>query len=347
MDDPIARLSDLPRAGLIGAPTPLHRAPRLRAATGADIWLKRDDVGAVATAGNKIRKYDLVLGEALTRGAELLITTGAAQSNSARAGAAAAVLCGLGCRLILAGDRPSAPAGNLLLDELLGAEIDYAGDVPWAALEQAVLDAAQSSAERAVVAPVGCSSPLGSLGFALAYLELRAQCEAAGIVPGAIVHASSSLGTHAGLLVGRALAGDALPVIGIDVGAIYDDLPAAADALASEAAALIGLRLPRPGSDIRTEFLGPGYGVPDATTARAVELFARTEAVIVDPVYSGKGAAGALALAAELPAPLIFWHTGGYHALFDPDHAAALAAVPNARIGSSRGPQEDGQPAGG
>lgn len=327
VDNAHSRLAALPRAGLVSDPTPLHRARRLSSATGADIWLKRDDVGAVATAGNKIRKYDLVLGDALQRGAEVLITTGAAQSNSARAGAAAAVLCGLRCRLILAGDRPPRAAANLLLDELLGAEIDFAGDVPWSVLEDAVVAAAQASAVPAVVAPVGCSSPLGSLGFALAYLELRQQCQAASIVPSAIVHASSSLGTHAGLLVGRALVGDSVPIIGVDVGAIYEDLPAAADALARDAAAVIGLDLPRPGSDIRSDFLGPGYAIPDAATAEAIELFAQTEAVILDPVYSGKGASGALRLAPEFHGPLVFWHTGGYHALFDPPHADALAAA--------------------
>lgn len=330
MDDNADRLRHLPRAGLTTT-TPLHPAPRLSAAAGGDIWLKRDDIGPVATAGNKIRKYDLVLGKALADGAQVLITTGAAQSNSARAGAAAAALCGLRCRLILAGHPPQVASGNLLLDELLGAEIRFAGDVTWAALEEAVL---AEASDTAVVAPVGCSSPLGSLGFALAYLELREQCAAAGVAPGAVVHASSSLGTHAGLLVGRALAGDQTPIIGIDVGAIHEDLPAAADALAREAAQLIGVELQHPRSDIRTGFMGPGYGIPDESTALAVELFARTEAVILDPVYSGKAAAGALSLIDDLPGPLIFWHTGGYQALFDPPHAAALRSARAARRGA-------------
>ena len=324
------RLRALPRAGLATAPTPLMPLRRLRAAVGREVWAKRDDVGAVATAGNKIRKFDLVLGAALREGADLLITTGAVQSNSARAGAAAAAMLGMRCRLLLSGADPGPAAGNLLLDELLGAEISFLGDVGWSDLEQAVAQAAQEAAAeglRAVVAPVGCSSPLGSLGFALAYLELLDQCRDAGVRPGAIVHASSSLGTHAGLLVGRALAGEALPIVGIDVAAIHSDPVAAADDLAQRAADLIGLDLPDPGADVRTRFLGPGYGIPDGATRSAVELLARTEAVITDPVYSGKGAAGMLAIAAEFEGPLVWWHTGGYHALFDPAHAAALAGA--------------------
>jgi 1-aminocyclopropane-1-carboxylate deaminase/D-cysteine desulfhydrase len=143
--------------------------------------------------------------------------------------------------------------------------------------------------------------------------------------PAAIVHASSSVGTHAGLLVGRALVGDEVPILGVEVGAIYDDPDRKANALAREAAALIGLDLAEPGADIRTGFLGPGYALPDAGTAAAIVMFARTEAIICDPVYSGKGAAGLLGLADGLPGPVVFWHTGGYHALFDPELAAALA----------------------
>ena len=330
MGDPMRQLQALATAGLLGTPTPLHQLPRLSAATGTDWWIKRDDVGPVALAGNKLRKFDLVLGQALHDGADLLITTGAAQSNAARAGAAAAAHLGLECRLLLAGPAPAAATANTLLDELLGARIDFLPDAGWAELEEAVEAAAEdarAAGRRPAVAPVGCSSPLGALGFALAYLELRAQCRDLDLPEITILHASSSLGTHAGLLVGRALLGEATPIIGIDVAAIAEDPDTAAARLAQQAAALIGLELPNPGPRIETGFLGPGYGVPDAATAAAIDLLARTEAVITDPVYSGKGAAGALALAPQLDGPVVFWHTGGYHALFDPPHAAALAAA--------------------
>jgi 1-aminocyclopropane-1-carboxylate deaminase/D-cysteine desulfhydrase-like pyridoxal-dependent ACC family enzyme len=202
--------------------------------------------------------------------------------------------------------------------------------VGWRELEVAVEragEAARAAGRGPVLAPVGCSSPLGALGFAAAFLELHEQCRAAGVEPAAIVHASSSAGTHAGLLVGRALARVDTPVIGIDVAAITEDPTVAAAELARSAAALIGVRLQNPGADIRSDFLGPGYGTPDRRTAEAVHVFAALEAIITDPVYSGKGAAGALALAREHDGPVVFWHTGGYHALFDPAHAQALAAA--------------------
>ena len=328
MATPLQALAALPRAGLTIGPTPLQPLQRLSAAVGHDLWVKRDDVGSVALAGNKIRKFDLVLGRALADGAHTLVTTGAAQSNSARAGAAAAALTGMSCRLILSGHPPAEPTGNLLLDGLLGARIEFLGDATWQDLDAAVAAAAQEPGT--VAAPVGCSSPLGALGFAAAFLEAARQWPG---TPAAIVHASSSLGTHAGLLVGRALLNSPVRIIGIDVAAIHRNPSEAADAMARAAAALIGLDLPAPGADIRTGHLGPGYGIPDARTAAAIDLLARTEAVITDPVYSGKGAAGMLAIAPLIDGPVLWWHTGGYHALFDPAHARALA---RARTGERR-----------
>ncbi len=339
MPTPLAALRALPRAGFCAIPTPLHRLPRLSAGVGHEVWAKRDDVGPVALAGNKIRKYDLVIGQALADGAHVLVTTGAAQSNSARAGAAAAALTGLRCRLLLSGRAPAAPAGNLLLDDLLGAELVFLGEATWGELEDAVLRA--GTEPDTVTAPVGCSSPVGALGFALALLEAAEQWDRP---PSAIVHASSSLGTHAGLLVGRALLGLSVPIIGIDVAAIHAEPTSAADTLARQAADLIGLALPHPGADIRTGFLGPGYGVPDAATAHAVLTLARSEAIITDPVYSGKGAAGMLALLDQIDGPVLWWHTGGYQALFDPTHAAALALASTLPDGSSvDGVQASGQ----
>lgn len=327
--DPVSRLQALPRAGLTTA-TPVDAAPRFSEEVGREVLLKRDDVGSVALAGNKVRKFDLILGDALDRGADLLITTGAAQSNSARAAAAAAARLGLDCHLFLSGERPSVPTANVLLDELLGARLTYLPTADWSGLEEAVRQEAEAATNRGrtpVAAPVGASSPLGALGFALAYLELADQLP----LPLPIVHASSSLGTHAGLLVGRALAGHDAPIIGIDVAEIHSDQHAAAAALAQQAAALIGLGLPEPRPWLVSDYLGPGYGIPGPATAAAIDQLARTEAVITDPVYSGKGLAGLLGLlhSGVIPGdgPVLFWHTGGYHALFDPPHAAALATA--------------------
>ena len=223
-DDSHRRLLELPRAGLGQWPTPFHPLPRFSAEIGADIWIKRDDIQSVALAGNKIRKFDLALGEALAQGCDTVVTTGAVQSNSARSGAAAAAVLGMGSVLLLSGSEPDQPSANLLLDRLVGAEVRYAGSAGWEELNQGVDDIVAELAaagRRAYAAPVGCSSPLGSLGFALAFLELDEQCHRQGIEPAAVVHASTSGGTHAGLLVGRALTGRTTPLVAIDSGAIY------------------------------------------------------------------------------------------------------------------------------
>ncbi len=339
-------LMALPSAGLGTWPTPLHRLERFGDAIGAEIFIKRDDVQGVALAGNKIRKFNLVVGRALADGCDTLVTTGALQSNSARTGAAAAAATGMDCHLVLSGDpgdAGSAPTANLLLDHLVGATIHHAGNASWVELNQrvdALVADLNASGRRAFAAPVGCSSPLGSLGFAQAFLELEAQLAATGITPSAIVHATTSGGTHAGLLVGRALVDSGsplarIPIIGVDAGRLYDDVAAQHHALAVEAAELLGLDLAADLSadDVAVvhDQVGDAYGAHTDAATDAIELLARTEAIIVDPVYSAKGLAGLIALvrSGELGSdtdrgPVVFWHTGGYHALFDPEHGSPL-----------------------
>lgn len=330
-------LEALPRAVLGHWPTPLVRADRFAAALGiadrVEIWLKRDDVAGVALAGNKIRKFELVLGRAVDEGCDVVVTTGAAQSNSARAGAAAAAALGLGCVLVLSGERPDQSTGNLLLDELLGAEVRFAGSAGWAELNARVDDTVAElnrAGRRAIAAPVGCSSPLGSLGFALAFCELSDQLDALGLDPGAIVHTTTSGGTHAGLCVGRALTGRSIRLIGVDAGAMYDPPAPPLVELARDAAALVGheLQLASDEVEIVTSQVGPRYGAHTDAAAEAIATLARTEAVICDPVYSGKGLAGLVELARSgaVEGPVVFWHTGGYHALFDPAHGSPLLA---------------------
>lgn len=347
----VERLLALPTAGLGTWPTPLHRIDRFGTAIGTEVWIKRDDVQGVALAGNKVRKFNLVVGQALADGHDTLVTTGAAQSNSARTGAAAAAASGMDCHLVLGGeppgdgDRGPGPTANLLLDHLVGATIHHAGDASWVELNQRVDDLVaelNAAGRRAFAAPIGCSSPLGSLGFARAFLELEAQLVATGITPSAIVHTTTSGGTHAGLLVGRALMapGSSLagvPIIGVDAGRLYEDVAAEHHTLAVEAAAMIGLdlaaRLSPADLTIVHDQVGDGYGAHTAAATEATELLARTEAIIVDPIYSAKGLAGLIALVRSGPlggtsgggdGPILFWHTGGYHALFDPHHGSPL-----------------------
>lgn len=327
--DAIERLLALPTAGLGHWPTPLHRWRRFGAELGLEVWAKRDDVQGVTLAGNKVRKFDLVIGDALRRGFDTLVTTGATQSNSARTGAAAAAAVGMRSVLVLSGEEPPESSANLLIDRLVGADVRFAGDVGWRDLDRlagGVVAQETSAGRRAFAAPVGCSSPLGTLGFAKAFLELASQCDELGVRPSAIVHTSTSGGTHAGLLVGRSLLGSDIRVVAVDAGAIFPDMGAACVSLAAEAASLIGHRLvPDAGSEVVTSQLGPGYGVASRAGSDALALLARTEAVLVDPVYSAKGLAGLVELtrADRLTGPVVFWHTGGYHALFDPGYGPA------------------------
>lgn len=211
---PRERLAALPRLTLGPCPTPLVALPRFSDAVGREIWAKRDDMGAVGLAGNKVRKLELILARARQDGADTVITTGAIQSNSARCTAAAAALLGLRCILVLTGEPPRFERANLLLDRLFGAEVRLVGTQSWdelGPLLEAEADAVRAGGGHPVIAPVGASSPLGALGFALAFLELTDQLGAIGLDAAAVVHASTSGGTHAGLVVGRAVAGQRPP----------------------------------------------------------------------------------------------------------------------------------------
>lgn len=316
-------LNDLPRAGLGHWPTPFHFAPRFSADLGVDVWLKRDDVQGVALAGNKLRKFDLVLGDALAQGKNLLVTTGALQSNSARIGAASAAAVGMRAVLLLSGEKPDTASANVLIDQLVGAEVRFAGDVSWDYLNAGVNDIVSEfhrKEYKPFAAPVGCSSPMGALGFARGFLELQDQMDAAGVKPSAIVHTSTSGGTHAGLLVGRALAGSNVRIIGIDVGAIHAQPENALLELANLSAQRLDFQLEVNAADVEitTDQLGAGYAIPSDEGNAAIDLLARNEAILVDPIYSGKGLAGFIDLvrSGSLDGPVVFWHTGGYHALF-------------------------------
>jgi len=332
----IARLDALSRVRLAMLPTPLHRLDRFSEAVGAEVWIKRDDIGSVGLAGNKVRKYELLLADALARGADTLITTGAVQSNSARAGAAAAARLGLRCVLVLTGTPPTERRANLLLDELFGAEIHFAGPVGWGALTpilEATAEDVRRRGGRPYLAPVGASSPLGALGFALAYLELGEQLTAAGLDNGAdtpmLLHTTTSGGTHAGLVVGRALRGHGPRPLGVDAGRVLAQPQADLARLTNEAASLLGLGDIVTPEDITVDLdhAGEAYGAVTDEAVAAIGLLARTEGIVADPVYSGKGLAALVewARAGRFGTePVIFWHTGGWHANFDPHYGDRL-----------------------
>ena len=320
MPDLLAALRDRPRVALAAWPTPLERAPRLSRELGVEVWLKRDDVGSLGLVGNKVRKLEFTLGEAVAQGAGAVVTLGAPQSNHARATASAAARLGLHAVLVMGGERPSGPpTGNLLLDVLFGAELVFAGTQEWAQLAARVEAVAQERA-GAYTLPAGGSSPVGALGFAAAYAELLGQLESAGVRPQHVYHASTSGGTHAGLMLGHALAGAGPRPVGFDVGQIVPDARGLVTWLANEAGALLGADVALTEDDAHLDLsqLGDGYGAFTEAGIEAIALLARTEGVVLDPVYSAKGMAGLIAdaRAGRLDGPVVFWHTGGGPSLF-------------------------------
>jgi D-cysteine desulfhydrase family pyridoxal phosphate-dependent enzyme len=318
--DPFAALNDRPRVELTTLPTPLERAPRLSRELGVEVWLKRDDFGSLGLAGNKVRKLEFTLGEALAGGAETVVTLGAPQSNHARATASAAARLGLHAVLVVGGEPPAGPpTGNLLLDALFGAEVLYAGTEEWAQLA-ATVEAVRQDRANAYALPAGGSSPVGALGFAAAYAELLGQLESAQIRPQHVYHASTSGGTHAGLMLGHALARGGPAPVGFDVGQIVPDGPGLTAWLANEAGALLGADVSLTEDDAHLDLsqLGDGYGAFTEAGIEAIGLLARTEGVVLDPVYSAKGMAGLIAdaRAGRIDGPVVFWHTGGGPSLF-------------------------------
>ncbi|TQL49056.1 1-aminocyclopropane-1-carboxylate deaminase/D-cysteine desulfhydrase [Ornithinicoccus hortensis] len=334
------RGQDLPRIDLRGFTSPLHPLRRLSEELGVEVWCKRDDVGSVGLAGNKVRKLEMELGHALALGATHIVTEGSRHSNATRAAAAAAAALGLRCTLVLCHDEPTEPVGNLLLDGLFGADLRLVGDVSWVELAEVtagVVRDLEGASERVYRLPIGSATGRGATSFARAFAEAEEQIRAQGADFATIVHASSAGSTHAGLVLGRAIRRRSTRIVGVVVaGEVYDDVPGNYLRLAREAAAFISPETSVGASDIElTEaYLGQGYGQPTPGVPEAIDLMARLEGIVVDPVYTAKAAAALIDLArtGQLQGPVLFWHTGGYHAMFDPALAARVwSEVPRLR----------------
>jgi D-cysteine desulfhydrase len=312
------------------SPTPVEPLDRLGAELGLPrgaLWVKRDDLTGLAGGGNKVRKLEYLCADAVASGADVLVTGGGRQSNHARATAGAANRLGLGCRIVLAGDRPEVPNGNVLLDELLGAEIVWAGDLDYYALESAIEAACaevEAGGRRPYLVPVGGASTIGELGYVAAARELADQVPDLGLV----VTADGSGGTHAGLVGGL---GDHALVLGVDAGT-RPDLRERVPEQAAAAAAAAGLPAPGGVVQLDRDRIGPGYGAPTSACREALHLAASLEGLLLDPVYSGKAMAGLVAAVREARAPrdgrLVFLHTGGLPALFARTYAEWVRAWP-------------------
>jgi D-cysteine desulfhydrase len=307
-------------------PTPLEEMPHLtEALDGPHLFIKRDDETGLATGGNKTRKLEFLLADALEEGADTVITAGAAQSNHCRQTAAAAAKCGLKCILTLTGSDPGVWNGNLLLDDLLGAEVRFVGDVTWTGLLDVmavVADEVQARGGKPYVIPVGGSNPVGATGYVAAMEELMGQLKERGLSIDHIVFASSSGGTQSGLVVGARAFSFEGRVLGISVASKVDDLMGVLERLSAETAKHLGLdfHFSRDDFQVNDDYLGAGYGKPAGPEREAIRLLAQTEGILADPVYTGRALAGLIDLIRkgtfDKDEAVLFWHTGGTAALF-------------------------------
>lgn len=323
-----SQLSRFPRLGLAQLNTPLEPLTRLSAHLGGPrLWVKREDATGLGFGGNKLRKLDYVLHDAVSSGADALVSGGVVQSNSQRQVAAAAAKLGLECHLAVYHGRLSSPtpeydtSGNAFLNRLFGARLH---DVPWTGDRNAAIRDLGAKLEqqgrRPYLVPYGVSNALGAIAYATTIAEIGQQTAELGIRPAAIVHCSGSGGTQAGLIVGTAACMPQTRIVGVDIDAEPERVRADVTRLAGEVADRLDVPFSELHVDVVAGHAGPAYGVPHAATIEAIKLAGRLEALPVDPVYSGKGLAGLIALIREgrwdANDDVIFVHTGGSPALF-------------------------------
>jgi D-cysteine desulfhydrase len=325
-------ISRFPRRRYTPHATPIEQLPRLGAALGIDLWVKRDDLLGLAGGGNKTRKLEFLVADALARGCDTLITVGAPQSNHCRLTLAAAAREGLKCRLVIEERVPGTYApdavGNNLLFDLMGAE--RVRMVPAGTDLAAEADAVAAAGGKAAILVGGGSSPLGALGYAACAAEISAQAFDMGLAFDELVVASGSAGTHAGIVAGVAALNWALPVTGISVRRATAEQEGNVHKLAVETAAL--MQTPAPAREtvvVDDRWVGAGYSIPTREMVEAVRLAAALEGLLLDPVYTGKAFAGLIGRAREGAfgerRRILFVHTGGApslhafaHALRDP-----------------------------
>ena len=336
-------LARFPRVRLFPAPTPLEKLDNLtRHLGGPEIWLKRDDCTVVATGGNKVRKLEFLVGEALAQGADHLVTQGAVQSNHVRQTAAVAAKFGLKCTALLehrieTNDRDYLASGNVLLDRLFGATLEYRpGGTDMQAAIEAKAAELRSAGAKPYVIPGGGSNRVGALGYVSCAQELLQQADEMGLKIDRVVHATGSAGTQAGLVVGLEGINSGVRVLGIGVRAPKDRQEANVHKLAEATAEYCGVRggIARSAVEANCDYVGDGYGIPTQGMAEAVGMLATLEGVLLDPVYSGKGMAGLIDLVRKgeigKGETVVFIHTGGavglygYQSYFDAASAAQL-----------------------
>lgn len=322
-------LARFPRIRLAHLPTPLERLDRLsKELGGPEIWIKRDDCTGLSTGGNKTRKLEFLMAEAEAQGADLVMTQGATQSNHARQTAAFAAKLGMDCHILLEDRTQSTDAnyqnnGNVFLDHLHGATDEKRGPgLDMNAEMEAVANKFRADGRKVYTIPGGGSNATGALGYVDCAFELLSQVNTSGLVIDHLVHATGSSGTQAGLVVGLQAMNAQIPLLGIGVRAARE----AQEQNVFKLAQLTADKLGCPGvvkrEDVvaNCDYVGPGYGLPADDTLAAISMFAQLESILLDPVYSGKGAAGLIDLIRKghfkKGERVVFLHTGGSAALF-------------------------------
>ncbi len=327
-------LAKFPRIRLAHLPTPLEPLPRLSAALdGPEIWIKRDDCTGLSTGGNKTRKLEYLMAEAQAQGADMVLTQGATQSNHARQTAAAAARLGMDCHILLE-DRTGynhpnyRHNGNVLLDYLHGATMEHRAPGPDMNVEmEAVAERFRAEGRNVYTIPGGGSNATGALGYVNCAFEMLAQFNDQGLAVDHIVHATGSAGTQAGLVTGLKAMNAGIPLLGIGVRAPKPKQEENVYNLALKTAEKLGCPGVVQRGDVvaNTDYVGEGYGIPAPSTIEAIEMFARTDAILLDPVYSAKGAAGLIDLIRKghftKGQRIVFLHTGGAIGLTGYTHA--------------------------
>lgn len=322
---PMKQLSQFPRLSFGVFPTPLYKLENISAKYGKDIWIKRDDMCGVALGGNKVRKLEFLLADAKEQGCDTVFTTGGAQSNHAMLTAACAARLGMKCILILKQRGVTERKGNLILDEIFGAEVRFMDTDSYDDIYtemHAVAEDLAKDGHKSYFIPCGGSNPLGALGYAACVEELAGQAKKLGLTVGHLVSATGSGGSTGGLLLGAKLFLPGVKVTGMGV----DDDPfeEIVPDLASQAAELMDTALERTENDFEMVYhLGDGYAIPNPEDTPYIQELARLEGILLDPVYTGKAWAGMLKLLKagyfDQDDNILFVHTGGAAALFAMD----------------------------
>jgi D-cysteine desulfhydrase family pyridoxal phosphate-dependent enzyme len=322
------RIDRLPRARIANLPTPLEKMPRLTSALkGPQLWIKRDDCTGLAFGGNKERKAEFSLGDAISKKADVVITVGPLQSNHSRATAAAATKLGLKVVLVITGEKPSSYDGNLLLNNLLGAEIRFLGGKPSKQAKTRFMEEIAAELKRKghvpYVVPAGASYPQGAIAYVNAMLELLTQARKNGFEVDTLVHAAGSGGTQAGLVLANKALGSKVRVLGICAEPhSKEHLAKETLEIAGAAAKLLNLNVTVKEEDVvlSEDYAGKAYEIPPPEALNAIKIAAQTEGIVLDPIYTGRAMAGLIDLINQhhfnKGDNVIFLHTGGTPALF-------------------------------